>query len=264
MKRQQRFGWIFVMVLAAAGPLKANTIVVADNFEGQTAGAVPTGHNWVVSSTTATQTVLVNGAQQSPFGQAGDSKSVELKDQDNTAGLFSQKLENTTALPTNADFSIQFDIKCVTLSENPSFLLYDSTNTVAIQFGFAYPIAAGQGQIFYNDGSTPTSQRIVLESTVQNQWYRMTMRIHNLTNGVDAWDLRIQRHDGTSIVADNLYTNLDFRADVSNITLARFVFNTGPSQGGDLLIDNYLVVIPAPAALPGGLALMALVIRRRQ
>lgn len=247
---------------AVALPASAAMTLVNDDFESpaHTAGNPPAAINgFSVSTTTATQTVLVVNTEQSVFGDAGDSQAVRIDDNDNTAGVFSPVLKNTTALPTTRGLIIQFDYKLNTLAQNPSFLLFGSEG-VGVQFGLVYPDATHE--IFYTDG---TNTRIHLDTAVQNQWYRATLSINPLGSAIDSWSLRLQRHDGSSVVSDQTFNNLDFRNDISNFTEMRWVFNTGPSQGGDLVVDNVLIqVIPTPAALPAGIALLGGMLMRRR
>ena len=261
-----RIGRSALMMLALAmiaGPIAAAPItVVDDDFESPTytAGNSPAGTSgFTVAATSADQTVLVVDNEQSSFGEIGDTQAVRLDDNDNSSTLFSQRLENDTPLPTNKDLIIQFDYKLNSLSQNPTFALLGPEGT-GIGFGLAYPDATHE--IYYADGS---NTRIHLDTAVQNQWYRATLHVNRLDSAIDSWDLRLQRHDGSSVVSDQTFTDLDFRLDITEFTRLRWVFNTVPSQHGDLVVDNMLIqIVPTPAALPAGLAMLGMLVMRRK
>lgn len=252
-----------IALLTLAWPVSAATVtLVDDDFESppHTAGSPPAAVNgFTVASTGTNKTVLVVNTEQSDFGEVDDTQAAQIVDNDDTAGVFGPRLNNTTALPTNRPLIIQFDYKLNTLSQNPSFVLFGSGSTPGLQLGFAYP---GSAEIFYTDGS---NTRVQLGTAVAGDWYRATMHVDPLDRTEDSWDLRLQRHDGTSVVSDQSFYNLDFRNDITGFQDMRWLFNTGPAQGGDFVVDNVSIqVVPTPAALPAGLMMLGLAMMRRR
>ncbi len=254
------FAVVMGIVMASAG---AHAAIVQDDFENppHTAGSSPAGINgWATASTNAGATVTVVNNEQSPFGSVGDSQAVRITDNDPaTSGLYSPRLATTAAIPTTQPLSVQFDFKLLTLSENPTFLLMNG-NTAGLLLGLCYP---GENQMFWTDSANVRHQ---LMSMVTGSWYRVEIELDALNSAVDGWSLRVQRHDGSSVVDDQTFTNLTFRNELAAATEFRFVFNTGPSSGGDIVLDNVnIAAVPTPAALPAGVALLSLVavMRRR-
>jgi hypothetical protein len=243
----------------------ATAAVVQDDFENppHTAGNSPAGINgWVTSSTNAGATVTVVNNEQSTFGGVGDSQAVRITDNDPaSSGLFSPRLATTAAIPTSNPLQIQFDFKLLTLSENPTFLLMNG-GTAGMLLGLCYP---GESQMFWTDSS---NVRHNLLAMVTGSWYRVEIDLDPLNSVTDGWSLRVQRHDGSSVVQDLTFTNLGFRNELAAATEFRWVFNTGPSSGGDMVLDNVsIVAVPAPAALQAGALLMVIVaatLRRRR
>lgn len=248
---------VAVLLIVVSGV--ADAAIVADDFESASLGAAPSaGNGWSTLNTSALQTVDVIAAQ-SPFGAVGDSQAVRIYDGDSAAALNPTRLRNSTSttLATDAPFIIQFDYRLQSLSQLPVFQLMNSGNaSVAILFGMVYTNASND--IYWTDSG---GLRHVIGSAVLNDWYRVTMTIDPIDSAIDGWSLRLERHDGASIVSDQTFENLTFRSEASGLGEMRWLFNQGVGTlGGDFVIDNFVVdnvtMIPAPAALPAGLCLL--------
>lgn len=248
-----------VTVLCLTTALSADTIIFADDFENPPHNTgVLNDNGWTTAVTSADQTVTVVNSQQSDFGPSGDSQAVLLDDNDTSGSLGDASFSRGLAgVPTDSPLRFEFDFNVIAGNQQPVLELR-SGNDVAIEVD----LRRFGGEMGYRDASGSVVQ-LGSVNNVYGQWYRVTVSIDPLDQSDDTYDLRIQSFDGSF---DESASGIDFFNDVASIdnVLSRTLITAG-SSGTEYAVDNVSVVaIPAPAALPAGIAMLGLIAMRRR
>jgi hypothetical protein len=213
---------------------------------------------------TVTGNASATAANQSPITPVpSDDQGIQMKDNSTTNNPI---LAQSFAAVSASTLYIQFDFRSVIQSENSGFQLR-SGSTIGVNLHmFAFNADVPQ----YNNGSGFTNLGVTLTDSA---WYRYTLTIAPASSVTDSWSLRIQSL--ATPATDVTFSGLTFQNQLTSIDTIRFHFNTVvTNQFGEYSLDNLLVttdaselnfaVIPSPAALPAGLAmLLAFVSRRR-
>jgi len=234
------------LLIGLLAPAAQSATVFSDDFDtGETVGTDPS--NWTDNSGASADVSVSNI-------QAQSLSNSMLLDDDNTNGAAIAKTTFTSITSGIVEWEFSF-FETATNTDPPVPGLMRARLGNSSQANGLLVITAGDGSgnVLFRQPSTDT----VIGNIALDEWN--TVRV--------VGDLATQMADvyfnGSLVVSDQL-----FRNTVSSFDALQFDSSSGLT--GDLFIDDVSVnddsvtVIPAPAALPAGLALMGLTMLRRR
>ncbi len=232
-------------MLGAAGWVGA--AAVTDHFESYTAGTSPAGQNgWTTANVKTGGTTTQNALAVRTTGIDGKpTQAIHIKDDCPEGGI----LQLGASFPVQNSFQIQFDVKLNGHLQLPVLHLGGVHGLKYVQTGMTLALDGGKPLKFsYHDGAE--WQQIAIRDDADNRlnegaWYTIRLTAPALTGNkaADTWSLTVKDACGQIVVQE---TGLAFRSGLTALNTAIFQFNID-SSGGDMLIDNFSVVKPAPA-----------------
>jgi hypothetical protein len=254
-------------VLLGAQQSARAAFVLVEDFNALTTGAVNSQNGWTADSATVD---VIDTAPASAADKA-------LQNGDNSTEAY----KTTPTIANNSTGTVFFQFNASNLSSGQSFGIADSSidvdgGSVFLNYRAQLALTGTGGFTARSGGSSETIDSVSLST---DTWYSIWMVVNNTANTFQAWIQGGSIASQTQLAAGSTST-FNFRnqepgsADLTNFLFARGGGGTGDSVAIDnIYVDNaesnldnpIATVIPGPAALPAGLALLGLAaIKRRR
>ncbi len=239
---------VLASVLVIASTAHANTILVSDNFEGDTPGGALTG--WTVVQPSPTTILAASGTSTGGSG----ANAVVATLTDNFSGTRYWSFSSTFALQTDKILEVSYKIRGNTVGDVPTFFARGSfLNGVTIADYLGIQNNGNGFRFYYNSQFNSTG----LSNIINGNWYQFTETIDllnkTITFTIDNLDSSApgQYASGSAQFYNNTVNSVD-----------RYGFYM-VGNGGSFSIDDFAVqVVPEPSVtaclMLGGLFLLRL------